>query len=186
VNEAALNEVELDQLQGRGDRIARKLLVPLSVVLVGVMLLFYIVFTVSTVVGESMEPNLLGGDKLFLTKGYRDPARGDIVVFKAHDQMNRPEDLVKRVIAIGGDTVEVRGDTAWVNGVQEPDYGVVRATADVVRIAPLTIPAGAVYVMGDNRPIALDSRDIGPVPLGSVIGRVVYRWAPVNRMGVPR
>lgn len=186
MNDEVLDEVQLDQLQGRGDRVARKLLIPLTLLLVGITLLFYVVFSVTTVVGESMQPNLLEGDKLFLTKGYRSPAHGDIVVFKAHDQMNRPEDLVKRVVAIGGDTVEVRGDTAWVNDTQEPDYGVIRSDAATVRIAPQVIPDGYVFVMGDNRPIALDSRDIGPIPLGAVIGKAVYRWAPANRMGVPR
>jgi len=166
----------------RGRRIAGKLLVPLSVLFLSVILLFYVFFTAFTVRGESMEPTLLNGDKLLVTKSYDTPARGDVVVFETLDEQNREEDLVKRVVAIPGDTVEIRQGIAIVNGVVESTQDIETSPYDGTYVPPTKIAEGQIFVLGDNRPIALDSRQLGPVPVFSVKGRAVYVFAPIGRM----
>jgi len=165
-----------------GRRLAGKLLVPLSVLFFIVVLLFYVLFTAITVRGRSMEPALLDGDRIFLTKTYEKPRRGDIVVFKALDQANREEDLVKRVIAIPGDMIEIRQGIALVNGEVEKTRGILTSPYDATYVSPTVVPAGHVFVLGDNRPIALDSRGLGPVPTFSIKGKAVYVFSPVTRI----
>jgi signal peptidase I len=168
---------------GRGDRLARNLLLPLVIVLLAVIAVFYVFFDVSQVAGPSMVPTLLDGDRLLLTKGYTAPRHGDIVVFVI-DEQGTPTEIVKRVVGLPGDTIEVFGDTVAVNGKPEatPHTGIVKL--DQPHIAPQVVPAGSVFVMGDNRPVSLDSRYIGPLPLTTAHGRVAAIWAPIGRMRV--
>jgi len=166
----------------RGRKVAGRLLIPLVVLFVVIILLFYVFFTAFTVRGESMEPTLRDRDRLLVTKSYEEPARGDIVVFRALDMQNREEELVKRVIAIPGDTVEVRAGVAIVNGVVQPTSGLNTSPYDGSYTPPTIIKSGHIFVLGDNRPIAFDSRQLGPVPIFSVEGKAVYRFAPLSRM----
>jgi signal peptidase I len=168
---------------GAGDRLARNLLLPLLIVLLTVGAIFYVFFGVSEVQGTSMVPTLQGGDRLLLTKGYTSPHHGDIVVFVI-DEHGTPTEIVKRVVGLPGDTVEVFGDSVLVNGKPEatPHTGIVQATSP--HILPQTIPPGSVWVMGDNRPVSLDSRYIGPIALSTARGRVAAIFAPIGRMRV--
>jgi signal peptidase I len=168
---------------GRGDRLARILLLPLIILLLTLIAVFYVFFDFSQVAGPSMVPTLLDGDRLLLTKGYSSPRHGDIVVFII-DEQGKPTEIVKRVVGLPGDTIEVFGDRAAVNGKPEatPHTGIVKS--DQPHIAPQVVPAGNVFVMGDNRPVSLDSRYIGPLPLTAAHGRVAAIWAPVGRMRV--
>jgi len=166
----------------RGRRLAGKLLIPLSLLFLAVVLVFYVFFTSVTVKGVSMEPTLLSGDRLLITKGYDLPQRGDVVVFATLDQHDREEDLVKRVIGIPGDTVEVRRGVALVNGAVEYHESLNTSPYDDTHVEPFVVPPGRVFVMGDNRPIALDSRQLGPVPISSVKGRAAYLYAPLRRV----
>lgn len=168
---------------GRGDRIARNLLIPLVILLLTVVAVFYVFFDVSQVSGPSMVPTLLDGDRLLLTKGYTSPRHGDIVVFVI-DEQGKPTEIVKRVVGLPGDTIEVMGDNVLVNGKPEATPHPVVIRFDAPRIAPQTVPAGTVFVMGDNRPVSLDSRYIGPLALTTAHGRVAAIFAPVGRMRV--
>jgi signal peptidase I len=165
-----------------GDHLARKLLIPLIVVLMLLLLIFQLLFDVTVVRGESMEPTLQDGDRLLLTKSYRQAAERDIVVFEVMGESGQPEDLVKRVVALPGETIEVRKGIALVNGVVEPASAVRTSDDDGTYSGPAAVPAGHVYVLGDNRPVALDSRDFGPISLQAVRGRVVYIFSPLTRM----
>ena len=103
------------------------------------------------------------------------PQRGDIVVFVA-PQDNRLF-LAKRLIAVGGDRLEVRGDTVLVNGkaVSEP-YAIFNGPLPDVaeKFGPLELPMGTAFVMGDNRHDSFDSRMYGPVNMTSIRGKVIY------------
>ena len=165
-----------------GDRLARRLLAPLAVALVAIIVVFYVLFGTAQVDGESMEPTLLPVDHLLVTKGYKTPSRGDIVILHVLESDGTVHDIVKRVIALPGDTIEVRQDIAFVNGVQEPDRGQFIDPTQAVSMPPRTVPESQLWVMGDNRPVSLDSRYIGTVPLADVQGRVVGIFTPIGRI----
>lgn len=155
----------------------------------------------------SMEPSLLPGDRVLVNKlAYRfgEPVRGDIVVFDSpfaegtDDRSlwravvrNVSESLgigtpatefIKRVIALPGDTVEIRNGLVFVNGepVEEEYLSAERSLAD---LDPEVIPAGHVFVLGDNRTRSQDSRIFGPVPLDEVVGKAFVRVWPPGRWG---
>ncbi len=170
---------------GRSDRLALVILLPLLFVFVGLVSVLYITHTTARVEGDSMLPDLLPEDILLVTRGYERPVKGDVVVLHApNDPRLQPgSELVKRVIAIPGDEIEIIDGIAYVNGrKEEGSYKTILAPKD--KGMPLTtVPAGTVILLGDNRPVSLDSRYIGPVALDLVIGRVVAIIAPVNRFG---
>ncbi len=166
----------------RGDRLARLLVWPLLIALFFLTILFYVLYSPLQVVGDSMVPSLHNEDRVLRTKSYGEPVRGDVVIINAGTDSNR-DDIVKRVIAIPGDTVEIRDDVALVNGVAEDVSGrIVVAGAGEYR-DPIRLKAGEVYVLGDNRPVSLDSRYIGPVPLERIRGRAVWVFLPLNDLG---
>ena len=144
----------------------------------------------SGVVGSSMYPTLEDGDQLLISAfGYSQPERGDIVVLMADGFMEKP--LVKRVVGVGGDTVEVDSltNTVYVNGqaIYEPYINQLNEpmfTGDMN--GPFTVPEGQVFVMGDNRNGSSDSRklmDIGPIPYEKIVGKAIFRVFPFGRMG---
>lgn len=171
----------LDEAPRRGDRLALVLLAPLAVLFVAILLVFYVFFSPLRVDGPSMLPTLRDQDLLLMTRGYPEPVRGDIISTTVQFQ-GVPDDVIKRVIAVAGDTVEVRADVAYVNGVAEPNRGQVVIPAAAVDVAPLVVPPGALWVMGDNRAVSADSRDIGPVADSQVAGRAVAIFSPVTRI----
>lgn len=170
---------------GVGHRIAEKIIIPLAVVFLAVILVFYVFFSRGRVVGPSMLPTLRSGDMVLLTKDYPVPRRGDIVFTRVTEQ-GEPVEIVKRVIGLPGDTVEVRKDVAVVNGIPEPQRGQVVMPAFAVSVESYRIPEGYLYLMGDNRAESEDSRYTGPAPISGVMGRVVAVYAPINRVRLVR
>ncbi|HET6351160.1 MAG TPA: signal peptidase I, partial [Coriobacteriia bacterium] len=96
------------------------------------------------------------------------------------------DDIVKRVIAVAGDTVEVVDDVPIVNGVPEHRADVIIVPSAGVTMPLHTVPAGTIFVMGDNRPVSLDSRFIGPIPLSKIRGKVVWIILPLTDFGPPK
>ncbi len=173
---------EAPQGARRSDRLAAWLFVPLVVVLALVLIIFYGLFNTTTVDGDSMLPTLKSADKVLVTKGYPRSIRDDIVVVHLLDAQGKPDDIVKRVIGVPGDRVEIRNDVAWVNGVREPAHPMLLDPSAAESYPAVTVPEGSIYVMGDNRPVSLDSRYIGFIPLSDVQGRVEAVFAPINRI----
>lgn len=162
------------------DRLARLLLIPLLGTLAAVLLVFFVFFASYRVVGPSMQPNFVEGDMLLVTRGYDRAIRGDVVIIKGGpDRQN--DDLMKRVVAVPGDTIYTSGDLAVVNGVAETGDGLLVGPGDV-SVPQTTVPPGSVFVMGDNRPESYDSRYFGLARLDGIRGRVVFRYAPVHRV----
>ncbi len=157
------------------DQRSALLLPPLAVLLGAVFLTFRVIFAVATVEGGSMEPTLYPWDYLLVTQSYDTPRRGDIISISAETKGSKP--LIKRVIAVAGDTVQVANERATVNGAPEP-WPVAAVPSDYA-LPPTRVPPDAVWVMGDNRDNSLDSRSFGFVPLRAVLGRAfaVY-WPP--------
>jgi signal peptidase I len=172
----------LDEEQLRSHRLALKVIVPLGVVLLALVVLFFVVYDTSRVEGGSMLPNLHSGDVLLITRGLPDPKRDDIVVINGYGGGQAPE-IVKRIVALAGDKVVVKGDRAWVNGL-DADLGYKTiATNNPLPAGEITVPAGCVYVMGDNRPVSYDSRFFGPVPVKYLHGKAMFIFAPITRFG---
>jgi len=153
-----------------------------SLILGALMAMVLQIFIQPTIVyGQSMEPNLHDQERVILDKvSYRigEPARGDIVVFPVEGE---PLPLIKRVIGLSGETVEVRNGQVLVDGValrepytSGPTFG---------NLAPVRVPPDTVFVMGDNRAPggSLDSRRLGPISLTKITGcaRLAY-WPPSN------
>ena len=136
---------------------------------------------------ESMEPALQIGDRLLVSKlSYRigDPSPGDIVVFRTPDQLRDPQtaELVKRVVAVGGQSAGAANGRLIVDGmpVNEDYLPTDVYTSD---FGPVLVPAGYVFVMGDNRFSSQDSRYFGPIPESEIIGRAFARFWPPTRLG---
>ena len=115
-----------------------------------------------------MEPALRDGDVAILCRFGR-PSVGDIVILRGSGK----ERLVKRVIALAGDEVALAEDgVLWVNGQPEA-RGQTRAAQNGVDF-PCRVPAGCLFLLGDNRSASLDSRRLGPIPQKQIIGRVIW------------
>ena len=162
---------------------ARDWIVSLAAVVVIALLVRTFLFTMIRVDGESMRETLQDGDRLFVTVldvKMHGVERGDVVI--CH-YPNSNANYVKRVVALGGDTIEVRDGDTYLNGEKlEEDYIVHRSTADY---GPLTVPEGTVFVMGDNRSNSRDSRSgsVGPLGENMIVGRVRFRWWPISAWG---
>lgn len=157
----------------------------------------------------SMYPNISPHDRLIAVKNcYRDsdPQRGDLVLFT--NPNDRRQFWIKRVIALAGDTVAVKGGNLYVNGAKlslesiEPG-AVSGATGQIFdednngakyRIfisqghpAPdfpeITVPKNECFVMGDNRNESQDSRHVGPIPIIGIFGKFEYRYWPIAAAG---
>jgi signal peptidase I len=169
---------------GRGDRIARRLFVPLVLALALLLAVFWVAFTPVRIEGDSMLPGLQHGDRVLVTRSYTQPARGDvarIVDFGPRDKAS-PR-VIKRVVAVSGDRVQVVSGRAFVNRASTDITENLILSENDVSVDEIVVPAGHVYVLGDNRPVSLDSRFFGPVPLDAITGKVVFRFTPVTRIG---
>lgn len=164
------------------DRRVLVLAAALAIMLGVVVSILYVVFTTVRVDGSSMEPVLMDEDRVLVTKGYDAPRHGDIVSATVPDESGEPVGVIKRVVALAGDTVEIIGDHAYVNGVRVPG-GATTADGDM-RIPAFRMPEGYVYLLGDNRAVSYDSRIVGPVPVEDVAGTVVAIIAPIDRFSI--
>ena len=168
---------------GRWGRALRSTLWLLIVVAAAALLCSTTLLSVLQVQGSSMEPTLQAGETLLAVKapGYR---RGDIVAFYYNNKI-----LLKRVVAVAGETVDIRSDgTVLVDGtVLDETYAAAKSLSPCDLTLPYQVPDGRVFVLGDNRAVSLDSRTaaIGCVAEKSILGRVSLRIWPLDRLGTP-
>ena len=107
------------------------------------------------------------------------PKRGDVIVFHAVDNSNRF--LVKRVIGLPGDTVELRRGVLYSNGKLVDEHTYI-TLPDTFNLTPEKVPAGRYFVLGDNRPGSSDSRYWGFLPRQNIVGRAVVSYWPPGRI----
>jgi len=132
---------------------------------------------------ESMAPTLQAGDHVLVDKvayGRNRVERGQLAV------MHEPgsgELVLKRIVAVAGDTVGIEDGVLVVNGRRSVEPYTDPSDIDAEYFGPTEVPLGSVFVLGDNRANSEDSRDFGAVPVTSLVGRVVARIWPVSRWG---
>ncbi|HJV44112.1 MAG TPA: signal peptidase I [Bacillota bacterium] len=164
--------------------------------IIAVLLAFLIrtfLFAPFVVDGTSMMPNLHDRERLIVTKlvyYLEQPKRGEIVVFHA----TKERDYIKRVIAVGGDKIEVKNDQLYINDkpVDEPYLNEYRKQAHEQGVPltgdfdrPIVVPNGEIFAMGDNRRNSKDSRIIGTVKLEEVVGRADVVFWPLSAFRFP-
>lgn len=132
----------------------------------------------------SMEPTIMTGDRVLaekISKHFREPARGDIVVFD--DPTGSHPQLIKRVIATGGQSVALQEGKVVVDGTPLEEAYVHGKPSDPGTVPlPITLAPDEVWLMGDNRPNSGDSRFMGPIPVSMIQGRAFAIYWPLNRM----
>ncbi len=137
----------------------------------------------------SMVPTLKVGDRVLVNKlsyKFGDVSRGDIVVFKAPPEARSSgiDDLVKRVIGLPGDTVEARDDGHIYINDRLLDEPYLPEGTRTINLPPTKVPAGHLFMMGDNRTASRDSRVFGPIKESAVVGRVFIRIWPPKHIGL--
>lgn len=184
----------------RPGRLAATLVRGLAVLTLGLAVATF-GFTTVGVDGASMTPTLHDGDRAWVPRyetwlvrlGLRSWSPGDVVYFRPPgasprtwiERLTGGPFLIKRVVAVAGQTVELRRGRLWVDGEAVPEpYLADDGPLALPGLAPTVVPAGHLFVLGDNRsPLASrDSRAFGPVPLDQVAGRASWVvWPPWRR-----
>lgn len=154
-------------------------------ILVAVILAFFIryfIVELYMVEGPSMRPTLLNGERLVVNKfiyRFQPPQRGDVLIFRYPKDPSR--DFIKRVIAVAGDTIEIRDGRIFLNGELQDEQYILERTRGSYPLS--TVPQGHVFVMGDNRNNSEDSRfrDVGFVSLELIKGKAIYVFWPFDQ-----
>lgn len=166
----------------------------IAIALVLVILIRWLLFKPFIVDGPSMKPTFHTGERVIVNEilyDIRSPQRGEVIVFHVPSE---GRDFIKRVIGVAGDTVKVEGDVVTVNGEPVNETYIQDAINEAHNNNALynnknfpnedfsdgTVPEGHVFVMGDNRSDSTDSRMIGYVPLGDIVGRADLIFWPVK------
>ena len=153
--------------------------------LLAVMILTSFVFRHSIVEGDSMQNTLQTGEHLIISDLFYNPDYGDIVVCEDYTTgLRKP--IVKRVIALEGDLIEIKSDgSIYVNDkLLDEDY--IYINTDNYRYTPMKmrVPEDEIFVMGDHRNASTDSREFGCISEDAVLGRVLIRFYPFDKFGV--
>lgn len=174
-----------------------------------VMLLNTAVFATTQVRQTSMKDTLLEGQHLFVEKLsylFRDPSKGDIIVFieaeyptnyldrvkiflKDVSEIFKPVEsktnirLVKRVIGVPGDKIDIRDGKVYLDGKLLEESYVKGQTYQRDMQFPVTVPEGKYLVFGDNREVSKDSRTFGFIERSQIEGKVIFRFWPMNKLG---
>lgn len=140
---------------------------------------------------ESMVPTFEPGDYVVVSrqayKLFGDPKWGDVIVFKSDllTEDGKNKNLIKRIVGVPGDEIFIKDGYVYLNG-EKIDEPYVNGDGLSGEMEPLTVPDGALFVMGDNRAVSVDSRSdsVGFVDQETVLGKVKVRFFPLKNMAV--
>jgi len=159
------------------------------IIAIAIAMLITTFFKPTLVKGYSMYPTIEPNNYLIInTIPYMQgtPDHGDIVVFKAHiaNEGGEEKDLIKRVIGLPGDSIMVRDGIVYRNG-EALDEPYVYGGSTPGDMATITVSENHLFVMGDNRPVSLDSRDpnLGEIAINTVLGQAAIRLFPFDEIG---
>lgn len=164
----------------------------LAAILIGLLLVIFVIQR-NAVIGDSMYPTLLENDQVLVekvSKHFDGIDYGDIVTIKTRDLPQHEEgpNIIKRIIGLPGDTISIREDGVYRNGVLLVETylsSMVKTEIRDPQFAEVTLGHDEYFVMGDNRSVSLDSRSIGAIPLDHMIGEVLIRFYPWQNFGKP-
>lgn len=156
----------------------------IALLIAGTILLFFKPIVVKQ---ESMQHTFYSNDYVIVSRQaynlFGDVERGDVIVFKSDlvDENGEQKHLIKRVIAVGGDTIEIRDGYVYLNG-EMLDEPYVAEEGISGEMGSVTVEEGKMFVMGDNRRVSQDSRspELGQVEESSIVGKVVLRIYPFD------
>ncbi len=186
----------------KAPRSGKRVVIEWVILVGGALLIAFLIktflFQAFWIPSESMLPTLEKGDRVLVNKlsyDLHDVNRGDIVVFEnPNDNAGSVADLVKRVVGLPGDTVELVDGAVYVDGEPLDESYTQGASLSLGNIPGCEgareqpercrVPAGTVFVMGDNRQQSEDSRKFGPIDESTIVGRVFVRIWPVSRLGL--
>lgn len=184
------------------------LIVIALIIFFAILFLFGFYYAPSKIEGESMENTIHDGDWLIIDRIHLNTdnlVRGDIIIMKGEPKkftllkfLNNSkfakqflpssigEDWIKRIVAIEGDVVEILNDSVYVNGIRlvEPYLKARNTTYEKGLIEfPYTVPENEYFIMGDNRLVSHDSRNIGSIKADEILGTSNFRILPLNKFG---
>ncbi len=143
----------------------------------------------TVVSGESMETTLQNHDSLLVNKfiyRFKNPDRYDIVIFYPYGK-DVDEYYVKRVYGLPGETVQIKENDIYINGNKIEDKYASNAMDEAgIAEEPIKLGEDEFFVLGDNRMVSMDSRDIGPVKKKNLAGEVMLRVWPLKKFGIPK
>jgi len=155
-------------------KIIKEIITYASIIIIVVLIRTFII-TPIRVSGPSMNDTLKNGQIILLKKIDKNIKRFDVVIFKY-----RNEKLIKRAIALPGETIQYKDNVLYINGEKQDDY-ITIGTND---FGPITLEKDEYFLMGDNRGISLDSRKIGPVKKDKILGTSNFSIFPFNKFGI--
>lgn len=158
----------------------------IGIVLIVLLVFAAVQFTLQSfrVNGVSMEPSLHNGQYLLVDKlryHFSSPGRGQVVVF--YNPQNHNERLVKRIVGLPGETLQIKGGRIYINGLmleENPEFAAIPYSNNY----SVTIPADQYWVIGDNRANSAGSQTFGPVPRDDIVGRVWISYWPPSQWGL--
>src|SRR3989338_9310982 len=165
-----------------------------SVVVIGAIfaLIYLFVAQPHKVSGNSMVPTFHNNDYILtdkLTYRFRTPQRGDVIVLK--NPRNENQDFIKRIIGLPGETISVKDSFVYINGLEMQELYLPTETLtspgnflredEEIKVGP-----NQMVVFGDNRGASSDSREWGPITKEEIVGRVIFRYFPLDVFGLIR
>lgn len=168
----------------RRAKIATVVMLAVATMMIAIVAVRFLAFELLNVNGHSMSPTVRHGDRVLVNKlAYHNkgPDRGDIIAFNVEGGRI----FIKRVVGLPGDLMEVRNGILYRNGekiINEPYVKFHPKRRRRRSYRPHTIQSGRLFVMGDNRAASVDSKDFGPIPDRTVIGKAVLIYFPFRRI----
>ena len=163
----------------------------LFVILLGLFLTVFVIQR-NIIQGPSMEPTLNTQDQIFVEKvsKYFSVKRGTLITLNDPEPGEEETLLIKRVIGLPGETVKIDSGYVYINDEKLVESylpeGTMTYANESYEIADITLAEDEYFVLGDNRSVSKDSRRIGPINKKDIIGKLFFKFYPLNEFGIPK